>query len=105
MLQLCHSYQWHLNQEQKQSKMQIALLLAWCISCCIMNNPRDRLMLNDFVRSAHMPITYQILQPNLPDLNYHLYLNALHEVFGVECICITTQLGKDAWLLSYSNCL
>lgn len=80
--------------------MQIALLLPWYISCCIMNNPRDQLMLNDFVHSAHTPITYQILQPNLPDLNNHLYLNALHKVFGVECICITTHLGGTAWLLS-----
>jgi len=100
MLQLCYSYQWHPNWEQKQSKMQIAPLLAWYISRCIMNNPREWLMLNDFVHSAHMPITCQIPQANLPDLNYHLYLNALQEVFGVECTCITTHSSEKSCLAS-----
>lgn len=92
--------------ETKQNA-NFALLLPWYISCYMMNNPRDQLMLNDFVRSAHMSITYQILQANLPDLNYHLYLKVLHEVFGVECICITAHSSGKSCLasLSYSNCL
>lgn len=80
-----------------EAKMQIALELGWCFSCWIMTNARGWLMLKDFVHSAHIPIASQILLPQFPNLNCHLYLKCVPRNIA-EYTCITAHLRRKSYL-------
>lgn len=54
-------------------------------------------MLNDFVPSAHVWIASQILLPQLPSLNCHLYLKYVASIIA-EYTFITTHLRRKSYL-------